>query len=685
MLKEKRLLKLEDLKEIEYVTDPIISPDGQRVVFVKLKADEESGDFIPHIYEVDINGGFVKRLINTDGASECKPSFSPNGDKIAYISTSTGEKQIWILDLKSNNAYQLTTIRHGVTDYAWSPDGKKIAFEAPLWPDESEEIIYKEMTKEEREEWLWNKENMPIVVEKLMYKFDETYGVADGSYSQIGVIDLETKSAKIVTNRTQNYSSVSWSHDGQRLACFGYPYYHHNATKKELFVINILNGEIKQLTTDEAYKETVTPLFTKDDNYIIYVGLFDNEDKFVCKPIRVSVEGGEKSVIFPEEEICHGVAPYSAGKTVFGKIKPQVQLSDNGEYLYFISTWHGYTHVYRMNLEGEPKIEQVTKGDISVSGFYKPINNKLVYTRGDFTTIDEVFCLDLNTGKEKRLTFSNQWLNDVYISIPEEMWVPSKDGKVKIHGWFVPPAKLEEDKSYPIVIYIHGGPEVCYTAGWWHEVQMLSAKGVAVAYCDPRGSVGYGAEYIGDDFAWGQEAYDDLIAFLEVAEEKHSYIDSNREGVTGGSYGGYMTNKLIGTTTRFKAAVTQRTFCNQATSYGTGDMGFISSMGKDRPKFYDYMLNRAKKSLINMVDNIKTPLLILHGTHDYRCSFEQGEQIFVAMKARNPEVPVRLVAFPGENHEITRSRKIHFQIAHLKEMVDWFVKYLCNNGGDFNE
>jgi dipeptidyl aminopeptidase/acylaminoacyl peptidase len=170
------------------------------------------------------------------------------------------------------------------------------------------------------------------------------------------------------------------------------------------------------------------------------------------------------------------------------------------------------------------------------------------------------------------------------------------------------------------------------------------------------------------------------LDFLEGVLEL-GFVDKDRIGVTGGSYGGYMSHKLIGTTDRFAAAALQRLWCNGCTSYGTGDIGFASAKEPVSTEFkmLNYLTERARNSIINKIDDIKVPVLLLHGYDDYRCSFEQSEQFLVAMKDRNPDIPVRLIMFPGENHEITRKGSPQNQVRHLSEIVEWFKKHLIEN------
>lgn len=276
----------------------------------------------------------------------------------------------------------------------------------------------------------------------------------------------------------------------------------------------------------------------------------------------------------------------------------------------------------------------------------------------------------------EKLTDSNPWLSEYALADVEEHWVKSKDGKADLQYFLVKPVCFEKNKQYPAVLDIKGGPTTMYGLTFWHEFQALASLGMAVIFGNPRGSTGFGRAYCAGGVCWENEAVDDLVQFVEAAVSK-GFIDEKRVGVTGGSYGGYMTNKLIGRTNVFAAAVTQRCLANTATSYGTGDMGFVSS--RPIPKHFhmlDYLEDRARGNIISYVDHFKVPLLILHAYQDYRCGFEQAEQVFIPMKERNPEIPCCMVMFPNENHGMTRNGKLYHQVRHLQEMTNWFVKYL---------
>ena len=214
---------------------------------------------------------------------------------------------------------------------------------------------------------------------------------------------------------------------------------------------------------------------------------------------------------------------------------------------------------------------------------------------------------------------------------------------------------------------------------FFFEAQTLRAAGFAVLWCNPRGSAGSGPAYRKGDFAYGPEAVEDLMRFLDVCQERFPRIDPDRVGVTGGSYGGYMTNKLTLLTDRFRAAAAQRTWVDPATSYGTGDMGFLSGSG--RTDFEAYLLERARGSILKDIPRLNTPTLVLHGEEDVRCGVEQGDQLFTVIRALRPKVPCRLVIFPKENHGLTRDGLMHNRIRHMTEIRRWMEKYLKEMDG----
>ena len=387
----------------------------------------------------------------------------------------------------------------------------------------------------------------------------------------------------------------------------------------------------------------------------------------------INLENRDNTLLLDKDitEPCSGVHPVSIGRSEFGENEYYMTLDSEGNWLYFQSFFKGKGGVFRVRTDSVDTVEPVIL-DGDVHAFALAESGDVVYTSADYYRPPEL-CFD-----GTRLTESNTWLEEYSLGAVTAGWTRSRDNSCDLQYWVVTPPDYNPDKTYPAVFDAKGGPETCYGESFWHEFQAMASEGIVVVYGNPRGSAGYGSKFNADAICWKDEAMEDHLAILDAAIQNFS-IDTERMGFTGGSYGGYMTMKLLGRTDTFTAAVAQRALANPVTSYGTGDMGFISSRPVPEDfKMRDFLLDRAKGNIISYVDTMKSPLLILHAAEDYRCGFEQAEQIFIPMHERNPEIPVRLVRFPGENHGLTRTGKLHSQMRHLKELTGWFRRYLVD-------
>ena len=514
-----------------------------------------------------------------------------------------------------------------------------------------------------------------------------------GEFSHIGTAELSSKKQKLFTSDCMEKMEAiypSWSHDGKKIAFYGYPYEGAKGFDVELFVCDENGKNLKQISRDNGIYGDHAPAFTADDTGIVTMVFGDFEDgSCVQLPMLFDLINNTHRYLIDEwdESICHGVHPLRAGSLEYGDHSPYFKLTKDGKYLYFQTGRHGRYSLCRVRIDAAKSetaevssvtgsvikpssVEMVLEGQTDIQEFSMNENGQIVTVQADWLHPAELWM------NGEKLTDSNPWLSEYAIADVEEYWVKSKDGKADLQYFLVKPVSFEKNKQYPAVLDIKGGPTTMYGLTFWHEFQALASLGMAVIFGNPRGSTGFGRAYCAGGVCWGNEAMDDLVQFVEDAISK-GFIDEKRVGVTGGSYGGYMTNKLIGRTNVFAAAVTQRCLANTATSYGTGDMGFVSS--RPIPKHFhmlDYLEDRARGNIISYVDHFKVPLLILHAYQDYRCGFEQAEQVFIPMKERNPEIPCRMVMFPNENHGMTRNGKLYHQVRHLQEMTDWFAKYL---------
>ena len=656
-----KLFQPEDLKHFRYVSWPMLSGDGKRAAYVVKTSDEESGLHIPQVHWMDL----------ADQADHCLPAgthaplFLGDGSGLVCISHESGEDQVWLFDLATGEKRQLTHLRHGVKRFRLSTDESQIIFEAMLWPEEVDKgLAFAEMTAEEKAAWEAELDLRPYYVTELVYKMDEWYGMRKGEYEHIGVADMATGEARILpTGMASIYPT--FSPDGTKAAFYGHPYHDARGYAAELMLCDLSNGEMTQVSKDLYIAKDHCPIFTPDGAAVIVMAY----QGMVTAPYRIDLASGETTALIDEADdgVSHGVNLLVTSRTENGE--RYAYAYPEGAWLYFLGGRNSRTNICRVPLAGG-KVELVLAPEGDIQGFHRNEQGDMAFAMGDLASPPELVI------GGKRLTDHNAWLRDYPQGRVEEHWIPSRDGKAELHYYLMHPVDEQPGVKYPAVLDIHGGPTCMYGAAYWHEFHALAARGYAVIYGDPRGSVGYGSDFCAGPICWQPEAMNDLEDMLTDAISR-GFIDEKRIGVTGGSYGGYMTNKLIGRTKHFAAAVTQRSLINPATSYGTGDMGFVSS--REIPKGFTmlaYLEDRARGNIISYIDNIDIPVCILHAFRDYRCSFEQGEQFFIAMKERHPDVPVRLVMFPEENHALTRTGKLHNQIRHLQEMADWFDKYL---------
>jgi dipeptidyl aminopeptidase/acylaminoacyl peptidase len=301
----------------------------------------------------------------------------------------------------------------------------------------------------------------------------------------------------------------------------------------------------------------------------------------------------------------------------------------------------------------------------------------VVYLANDFEHPDDLWVRDLAGGPEKQLTHLNADLwSGLTTARVEPMTYKAADGW-EIQGFLVKPLRWEAGKKYPMALSIHGGPSGMYGVEWYQEFQVYAAKGWAVFFVNPRGSTGYGRKFQrGVALEWGGKAYTDIMSGVDEVLKRNPWIDADRLGVTGGSYGGFMANWITTQTNRFKASVTLRSISNFVSDEGTRDYAYQHDrdFGGDLYHAFDLFW---KYSPLRLADKVKTPTLVLHSENDYRVPIEQGEQWFRALQHFG--VTSELVIFPRENHNLTRSGEPKHLVESLKWQCYWFERFLDGN------
>ncbi len=662
----KRKLDYENLRDVVWVSDAQMSPDGGRAAYVRAASDYRTGKNIPTVMELAVDAP-VPVPVSRETKRQFKPAYSPDGRFLAFLSDDTGFNRLWLKDRSTGTEQCALRTRYGIPDFAWCPDGKSIAFVTTFFPEKPGEDMFAEMTETEYATYLDEKRNAPRVAENLIYKFDDSFGFIEQSRAAIGILDVSDLSRRVVTSPDHPCYTPSWSDDGKFIFYYTRPHAHAEEMTAEIDRLEVATGQTVRLSHAAPVMMEV-PMLDGGDGKALFIGYKKYENSWQSEPFVAAESDPPEESLFPEDAECQGVGALISGDNHMGEPGPRFRKSRDGG-LYFLAACDGDTNVYRL---ADGRAEKIYGGTGCVTGFCAPVGRRMLVLKSNYDRPRELFLADLETGAETRLTDENAWVQDHSFIRPTQLTIPAGEDDA-VNGWVVMPEGTEDCAC---VLYVHGGPESFFAReGFLYDAQVMAAKGLAVVYCDPRGSFGYGVKHMKSGFAFGQAAVDDFMAYLDAVLARFPRIDKNRLGVTGGSYGGFMTNKLTIVTDRFRAAAAQRTFVDPATSYGTGDMGFITGSGQT--DFKEYMLGRARDSVLRDIGKISAATLMLHGEVDYRCGVEQGDQVFTMLRALKPELPARLVLFPGENHNVTREGLMHNQVAHMREMSEWMLTHLA--------
>ncbi len=658
----KKQFTARDLWRFSYLSWPQVSEDG-RFAAVVVKTPGPDGVCRPGVRLLSADTGEV--LYETPaGRRETQPRFLPDGS-LALLSDESGEYQVWIV--KDGKREKKTSLRHGVSHY--DAVNGVIAFEAMLWPEEiAAGTAFSEMTPEEKAAWEADLALRPYVAEDLTYKMDEWFGMRKGERPVVGL--REEKGAFLLLPEGTESVYPALSPDGSAAAFFAYPDGGIKGRDPQLMLWRAGASAVR-LSKDEMLCASQAPVFSPDGKSVYALAYEKFEDGYSQVLARFDLSETEKPAYFPgltEETVCGGVNEAVISRTENGENRSCFYLAENKAL--FLSCWRGKSKLFSMALEDGKAVEALALDYMDITGFAANRRGDLAVLAGSDKAPADLY---LNG---KRLTNEHEWLREYELPETEEFHVGSRDGKADLQYFLTYPMGYRKGAPCPAVLDIKGGPETMYGPAYWHEFHALSAAGFAVIHGNPRGSAGFGRGFRADGVCWKDEAMHDLMDMCRDAVDK-GIVDPGRIGVTGGSYGGYMTVKLISKTDIFSAAAGQRVFVNPGTSYGTGDVGWVSA-GEIPPHFsmLKYLEDRARGSNASRVDQIHVPLLLLHGYRDYRCTFEQAEQLFIPLRERHPQLPLRLVMFPKENHALTRTGNMKAQERHLQEITDWFVRYL---------
>lgn len=641
----------DDLFRLTGATDPQISPDGSKVVYVRMSADVMSDKEVPSIWLVDGATGQQTPLVAGKGAHR-SPRWSPDGKRLAYVSSDgEGAPQLYVLWLDSGRSVKVTGLPDSPANLAWSPEGKSIAYIMRV-PGEPTKLG-KPPEKPEGANWAEGLE----VIDRVSYRFDGG-GYAQAGYDHVFVVSADGGAARQVTfGNWDDAGPLSWSPDGRTIlfSANRRPDWEREINNSEVYAVDFAGGAVRALTTRNGPDGGA--VFSPDGRHIAYLGYDD---------VNRSYENTELYVMNADGS---GARSLTAG---LDQSIETVYWAGNAQ-LYVAYDDHGKKRVARIGLDGA--VRMVADGLTAGTHYDRP------YTGGEFTVSKggRVAYTSASTDAPadlwidgKRLTDLNgNWLSAKSMASVRKLPVTAPDGRA-IDAWLVTPPGLQPGQRAPLILEIHGGPNTAYGPTFSTDAQLYAAHGYAVLYTNPRGSTSYGEAFANlIDRAYPGTDYDDLMASVDAAIAD-GVADPNNLFVTGGSGGGVLTAWIVGKTDRFKGAATQKPVINWISEALTMDATTFTSRYWFDKKPWEDPMSYWNRSPLSLVGNVKTPTLVVVGSEDYRTPVSEAEQYYAALQIRG--VPTALVKVPGASHGGLTARPSQ-SAAKAAAILAWFDKY----------
>ncbi len=672
-MSQRRRLTLDDTWDFRLITEMRLAPDGRHIAFTLETQDKALNEKRSAIWLLDRSAD-APRQFSGGTRHDTSPRWSADGRFLAFLSDREGEKsQVWVMPADGGEARRLTNMKNGVSEFCWSPDGVWIAFTSEIRLDgriTNDEDAGKDTKTKEREER--DEAERLREVTRLQFRWDGR-GLLEGR-SHLFKINVESGELVRLTEGDYHHSEPAWSPDGKFIVVCSDRAEDRDANlTQDLWLIDPETRASRRLTDGTA--DVSLPEWSPDGQLIAYLmtPVLPRNSAANTHVMVISPEGGAPRDLSGQVDIdCH---PALLTDLYWGGASAP-QWSGDGSWLYVVVTEHGSTNVFRFPLAGGDP-ERVTAGEHHISMIaLTPDDRSLLALRADAQNIWDIYRYRLDTvptaAAERRLTAVNAaLLAEADLAAPERFTYKGPDDW-DIDGWLYRPHDAEPGKQYPLVLWIHGGPFSSYGSTFYLWAQVLAARGYAALYVNPRGSSGSGEAFAqAVDFDWGGKDYLDIMAGVDAAIARGG-IDPDRMAVTGGSYGGYMTNWIIGHTNRFRAAVTLNSVTNLTSSFGTGD---IDSTWAERQYGLPWEAEAIyrERSPITYAPQITTPTRIIHAENDYRCPIEQGEQLYVWLKKLG-RAPVDFIRVPRASHTINASPRQRLQVR--EKIFEWIERYV---------
>ncbi len=651
---ETRVFEAMDVFGLEWVDNPQISPDGQRIVYQRMGFDVMRDRKRSSLWMIDANGRHHRPL----AASGSGAAWSPDGRRIAYVATSDGRAQIQMHWLDGGEDARITELTGSPGNLSWSPDGAWLAFTMRVPVDEA---ALANMPKPPKgAEWA-----APVkVIDRVIYRIDGG-GYVDPGYTHVFIVSAEGGAARQITHGKHNFNGQpAWSANGKSVIVSANlsDDWEYQPVESDLYRVAISDGAMTRLTERKGPDHSA--MLSPDGRRLAWLGFDDRRHPYQASRLYIGdVDAGNAHSLTDGFDFSISNAAWDGNRGFW------LQFDDHGRSVIgWISAAGGKVERIVDDLGGTEIGRPYTGGEFSAAG------GRVAYTRGTSSAPANLAIVE-RKGKSRSLTdLDANLLEHRNLGKLEEITVKSSADGRDIQAWIVTPPGFDKSKKYPLLLEIHGGPFAAYGPGFAPEHQLYAAQGYVVVYANPRGSTSYGSEFANlIENAYPGQDYDDLMSVVDATIARGS-IDTDNLFVTGGSGGGCLTAWIVGHTDRFRAAVSAKPVINWASFVLTADMYpyfteyWFDGMPWDNPENY------ARRSPLRYVDKVATPTMMIVGDDDHRTPASEAEQFYQALKLR--KIDTAMVRIPGASHEI--NARPSNMIAQVLNSIAWFEKHRAN-------
>jgi dipeptidyl aminopeptidase/acylaminoacyl peptidase len=641
--------------QLKSVADPALSPDGQRLAYALSWVEHAVGgdvETVSRLTMVELDGGTEQEF--TQGNKDAAPKFSPDGNLLAFLRSNGQEgRQVWVMNAAGGEARQITKNPKGVTDFGWSPASDSLVFCADVDPDRSQDPAA-------------SGPQVPqvTIVSRVRYRYD-TLGWRGNAHFHLFVADIGGGEATQITYGDWDDTTPAWSPDGSRIAFIsGRRDDRDLRALSEVYVMSS-EGGVPGLWSQGLYSVGAVS-WSPDSQRLVVVGSDAPEGTVLWQGWLYILEKGRDPVRITDDSLRPLLTFPAINR------QPEIRWTDDGRVL-FVGERQGESFVYQAQVDGSGA-KTIWGGGLQASALTLDRSAKrAVATASSPESPGDLYQVEIDSGTAKQLSRHNAGFLQEHPSARLEKFYFERAG-FSVECRLLFPPGFDESMKYPLVLDIHGGPNGAFYDSFVPVQQVLATSGKLVLAVNPRGSSTYGNDFmlaVLED--WGGEDYLDLMGAVDRVCER-PYVDSERLGVHGYSYGGYMTGWAVGHTDRFRAAVSGAPCMDLYSMYGTSDIGISFGESQWGGSLVDAAPRLLEHSPITYASNVNTPVLLLHGEDDARCPIAQSEEYFTVLKRLDKVV--EFVRFPGCSHAFPRLGHPRMREEYMARTLAWFDKYL---------